>query len=84
MRAGGAFKTGLKPRTARRIGFAALLLMLSMPGANAAGETRTLRLHNIHTHEDLTITYKRDGQFDEAALKKLNAYLRDWRKEQET
>jgi len=58
--------------------------MLSAHGANAAGETRTLRLHNIHTHEDLTITYKRDGQFDEAALKKLNAYMRDWRKEQET
>ena len=77
-------KTGLKPRPARRIGFAALLLMLSAHGANAAGETRTLRLHNIHTHEDLTITYKRDGQFDEAALKKLNAYMRDWRKEQET
>ncbi len=84
MRAGGAFTTGLKPRIARRIGFAALLLMLSAPGANAAGETRTLRLHNIHTHEDLTIIYKRDGQFDDAALKKLNAFLRDWRKEQET
>jgi uncharacterized protein YcbK (DUF882 family) len=58
--------------------------MLSAHGANAAGETRTLRLHNIHTHEDLTITYKRDGQFDDAALKKLNAYMRDWRQEQET
>ena len=57
--------------------------MLGAPAANAAGETRTLRLHNIHTHEDLTITYKRDGQFDESALKKLNAYLRDWRQEKE-
>ncbi len=84
MRAGGALKTGLKPRTARRIGFAVLLLMLSAHGANAAGETRTLRLHNIHTHEDLTIIYKRDGQFDEAALKKLNGFMRDWRKEAQT
>jgi uncharacterized protein YcbK (DUF882 family) len=55
--------------------------MLSVPGANA--ETRTLRLHNIHTHEDLTITYKRDGQFDQAALKRLNTFMRDWRKESE-
>jgi uncharacterized protein YcbK (DUF882 family) len=83
VRAGGALKTGLKPRTARRIGFAAALLMLSVPGANAAGETRTIRLHNIHTHEDLTITYKRDGQFDADALKRLNTYFRDLRREKE-
>jgi uncharacterized protein YcbK (DUF882 family) len=59
------------------------LSVLAMPSANAA-DTRTLSLHNIHTHEDLTITYKRNGQFDDAALKKLNAFLRDWRKEEET
>ncbi len=58
--------------------------MLAAPGAHAAGETRTISLHNIHTHEDLTITYKKNGQFDDAALKKLNAFLRDWRKEEET
>lgn len=82
MRAGGAFKTGLKPRTARRVGFAALLLLLSPP-ANAAGETRTLTLHNIHTSENLTIAFKKDGQFDEAALKRLNTFFRDWRQEKE-
>ena len=56
------------------------MFMMAAPGANAAGETRTLSLHNIHTHEDLTITYKKDGQFDPAALKRLNTFLRDWRK----
>jgi uncharacterized protein YcbK (DUF882 family) len=68
------------------MGFAAIFFMFmsAVPGANAAGETRTLSLHNIHTHEDLTITYKKNGQFDDAALKKLNAYMRDWRKEEET
>jgi uncharacterized protein YcbK (DUF882 family) len=57
--------------------------MLAVPGANAVAETRTLALHNIHTHEDLTITYKKNGQFDDAALKRLNVFMRDWRKEQE-
>ncbi|HTQ84324.1 MAG TPA: DUF882 domain-containing protein, partial [Pseudolabrys sp.] len=33
---------------------------------------------------DITITYKRDGRYDEAALKKLDWFMRDWRKEQET
>jgi uncharacterized protein YcbK (DUF882 family) len=85
VRAGGALKTGLgfPLRAARRAGFAAFLFVLTAHGANAAGETRTLSLHNIHTHEDLTITYKKDGQFDPAALKRLNAFLRDWRKERE-
>jgi uncharacterized protein YcbK (DUF882 family) len=87
VRAGGALNIGLgfsRPRTARCIGFCTFLFVLAMPATNAAGETRTLSLHNIHTHEDLTITYKRNGQFDDAALKKLNAFLRDWRKEEET
>jgi uncharacterized protein YcbK (DUF882 family) len=86
VRAGGALKIGLglqQPRAARRIGFVAALLLMGAPGANAAGETRTLSLHNIHTHEDITITYKKNGQFDDAALKKLNAFMRDWRKEEE-
>ena len=85
MRAGGAHKIGLglAHSHARLLGFAAAISLCAMAGANAAGETRTLRLHNIHTHEDLTITYKRDGQFDDAALKKLNTYFRDWRQEKE-
>ncbi len=52
--------------------------------AAADGDTRTISLHHIHTNEDITITYKRNGQYDEAALEKLNWFLRDWRREQET
>jgi uncharacterized protein YcbK (DUF882 family) len=65
---------------------AALVAALSVPSGaplHAAGDTRTLHLHNIHTHEDLSITYKKDGRYDEAALKRLNAFLRDWRQERE-
>lgn len=47
--------------------------------ANANGETRSLTMLHAHTNEILSITYKRDGSFDTAALEKLNWFLRDWR-----
>ncbi|HXG77794.1 MAG TPA: DUF882 domain-containing protein [Methyloceanibacter sp.] len=53
-------------------------------GRAGAGETRTLSLYEIHTKETLTVTYKRDGKYDEEALKKLNHFMRDWRADQET
>jgi uncharacterized protein YcbK (DUF882 family) len=68
---------------ARRVGFVASILMLTATAAFASGETRTLTLHNIHTHENLTITFKKDGEFDPAALKRLNTFFRDWRQEKE-
>jgi uncharacterized protein YcbK (DUF882 family) len=66
---------------------AAALLMLgagSVHDAAALNETRTLSFHHTHSNEDLTITFKRDGRYDEAALKQLNHYLRDWRTQDET
>ena len=50
----------------------------------ANGETRTLSLMHMHTGETLNITYKRSGSFDPEALKKLNWFLRDWRREEPT
>lgn len=47
--------------------------------AGASAEDRTLSLYEIHTKETLTVTYKRDGVWDEDALKKLNWFMRDWR-----
>jgi uncharacterized protein YcbK (DUF882 family) len=67
----------------RRIGLAAFLLMIGSMGprdANGVGDTRTISLHHVHTNENLTITYKKNGQYDEEALKKINWILRDWRK----
>ncbi|MGD9501130.1 MAG: DUF882 domain-containing protein [Methyloceanibacter sp.] len=52
--------------------------------AGAVGETRTLSMYNIHTKETLTVTFKRDGKYDSAALKQLNTFMRDWRADQET
>ncbi len=70
----------------RQIGLAACFVLLGSQGlqnANAVGDTRTISLHHIHTNEDLTITFKRDGRYDEEALKKINWIMRDWRKEQD-
>jgi uncharacterized protein YcbK (DUF882 family) len=51
--------------------------------ADASGETRTISMYNIHTKENITITYKRDGKFDKDALKQLDHFMRDWRVEKE-
>jgi uncharacterized protein YcbK (DUF882 family) len=74
-------------RASSRAGLAALLILFgceNLQNAIAEGDTRTLTMHHMHTGEDITITYKRDGQYDDAALQKLNQFLRDWRKEQAT
>jgi uncharacterized protein YcbK (DUF882 family) len=52
--------------------------------ATASNETRTLSFHHTHSGEDLTVTFKRDGRYDEEALKTLNHFLRDWRTQDQT
>jgi uncharacterized protein YcbK (DUF882 family) len=49
--------------------------------ASAAGESRTLSLYNIHTKENLTVTFKKDGRYDADALKQLSEFMRDWRRD---
>ncbi len=64
-----------------------MLLLLgagSVHDAAALNETRTLSFHHTHSGEDLTVTFKRDGRYDEAALKELNHFLRDWRSQDQT
>jgi len=56
----------------------------ALQNAIAEGDTRTLSFHHVHTGEDITITFKRNGRYDDAALKKLDWFMRDWRKEKST
>jgi uncharacterized protein YcbK (DUF882 family) len=77
----------ISSRAGYRFGIAALALILGCEGlqnAVAEGDTRTISLHHVHTNEDLTITYKRDGRYDDEALKKINWILRDWRRQEAT
>ncbi|GLK82240.1 ATP-binding protein [Ancylobacter defluvii] len=52
--------------------------------AVANGDTRTLTLHHVHSGESATVTFKRNGRYDPAALKQLNVLLQDWRRKQPT
>jgi uncharacterized protein YcbK (DUF882 family) len=75
------------PRVGAHFGLTSLLLLAgagSVHDAAALNETRTLSFHHTHSNEDLTVTFKRDGRYDEDALKQLNHYLRDWRSQDQT
>ncbi|MFN0264660.1 DUF882 domain-containing protein [Tepidamorphus sp. 3E244] len=67
------------------IAFGAVMAITGFPGSDAEAEsTRTLTFKQMHTGETQTITYKRNGRFDSAALKKVNYMLRDWRRNEST
>lgn len=57
---------------------------LTASQATASAETRTLKLYYTHTGERAEITFKRNGRYDAAGLKKLNQFLRDWRRNEPT
>jgi uncharacterized protein YcbK (DUF882 family) len=72
-------------RSLASAGMAALFVSVSSASLQtvvANGDTRTLSLAHIHTGETLSVTYKRNGRYDEAALKQINWFLRDWRRDE--
>jgi uncharacterized protein YcbK (DUF882 family) len=74
-------------RAGVRLGLAGLFMLGAndaLQNASAEGDTRTLSFHHVHTGEDITVTFKRNGRYDDAALKKLDWFMRDWRKEKST
>ncbi|MGI8527828.1 MAG: DUF882 domain-containing protein [Pseudolabrys sp.] len=74
-------------RAGQVMGLAAALLLIannSLQTAAAEGDTRTISFHHVHTGEDITVTFKRNGRYEEAALAKLNWFMRDWRKDAQT
>jgi uncharacterized protein YcbK (DUF882 family) len=68
--------------------FALLLLIAISAGLattlGASAETRSLKLYYIHTKERAEIVFKRNGRYDQAGLRKLNRFLRDWRRNEPT
>lgn len=66
-----------------RLGAMALALVGGLwlgGGGEARAETRTLSFYHTHTGERATITFKRNGRFDEAGVRQMNQFLRDWRR----
>ncbi|CAN5312146.1 DUF882 domain-containing protein [soil metagenome] len=84
------FARRFKSRSARAGFHAGLTSLLLMAGAGtvhdatASGDTRTLSFHHTHSGEDLTVTFKRNGRYDDDALKQINHFLRDWRSQDQT
>ena len=74
-------------RVGAYVGIAGFFLLAAndaLQTAAADGDTEALSFHHLHTKENIDITFKRDGVYDQAALKKLDWFMRDWRKEKST
>jgi uncharacterized protein YcbK (DUF882 family) len=57
-----------------------LFAMLCMGGtAGSLQDERALGFYHIHTTEQLSVTYYRDGEYLPEAMDQLQAFLADWR-----
>lgn len=50
----------------------------------ASGQARSISFYNIHNKETTTVLFKKDGQYIQTALDKINWAMRDWRKDEQT
>ncbi len=69
------------------VGLAALALIITtdtLQTVVANGDTRSIYLQHTHREDEITVTFKRNGRYDEDGLKKLNYFLRDWRNDDQT
>jgi len=69
------------------VGLAALGLIVSCNSLQtvvANGDTRSISLSHTHRDDSITVTFKRNGRYDDDGLKKLNYFLRDWRNDDQT
>lgn len=85
----GCAPSGARPtaRQALALGLALVASLVGIRGtqnAAANGDTRTITIRHMHTKEETTVTFKRDGRYDSAGLEKLNWALRDWRTDEPT
>ena len=66
------------------IGLLASVVAIPAGPALSSEPTKTLKLAFGHTGETDTFTFKRNGVYDQGELKRLNHFLRDWRKDEST
>ncbi len=61
-------------------------MLAALVGMTAAAdaETRSLKLYFLHTGEKAIIAYKKNGTYIPSGLKKVNQFLRDWRRNEPT
>ena len=80
----GRIRLGWRASVASLACFAAIVGPSPTQNAVADGGTRTLTLYHAHTQENITVTFRRSGSYDNGALQKLNWFLRDWRRDEPT
>lgn len=59
------------------------VLFLALPATRSIGAksaNRSISLYNIHTKETLEIVFKRNDRYVQSALKQINNFMRDWRR----
>ena len=69
-------------RTVAALSIAVVLSCMVVSAASA--ETRTLRMYYTHTKESITVTFKKNGKYVPSGLRKLNRFLRDFRRNEPT
>jgi uncharacterized protein YcbK (DUF882 family) len=82
-----AFSVVRPLRAAPCVGLATLGLIVSCSSLQtvvANGDTRAISLSHTHRDDSITVTFKRNGRYDDDGLKKLNYFLRDWRNDDQT
>lgn len=72
-----------------RLATVAALMLVAFAWANpsavsAKAETRVLKFYNLHTREKAAFAYKKNGRYVASEMKKINWFLRDWRKKKPT
>lgn len=63
---------------------AIMLAFAVLPTQSASAETRKLKLYYLHTGERAEIAYKKNGRYLKGGLKRINRFLRDWRRNEPT
>lgn len=76
----GGFRLPLVNAVIALMAFALLVLT----AGEASAETRKLKLYFLHTGERAEITFKKNGKYIDSGLKKINRFLRDWRRNEPT
>ncbi|WP_348646507.1 DUF882 domain-containing protein [Ciceribacter sp. L1K22] len=60
------------------------LLIVGASAGSAAAETRSLKIHFVHTGEKAEVVFKRNGKYDAKGLRQLSYLVRDWRRNEPT
>ncbi|MBC2887512.1 DUF882 domain-containing protein [Ochrobactrum sp. CM-21-5] len=76
--------TGAKLRVSVTSAFVAAAVVMALCPSQASAETRALKLYYVHTGEKAEIPFKKNGRYLPDGLKRLNVFLRDWRRNEPT